>query len=74
MSKGIKIKWVVLIIVIMIALTISILAFPTSVQAKRTNFNRFYKHVECEKCETKSADPYSKLCAYGRCVMVCYKK
>lgn len=23
---------------------------------------------------TKSADPYSKLCAYGRCVMVCYKK
>ena len=23
---------------------------------------------------TKSADPYSTLCAYGRCVMVCYKK
>ncbi len=38
MTRGIKSKWVVLIAVIMLALIISIIAFPTVVQAAKSNF------------------------------------
>lgn len=64
MTRGIKSKWVVLIAVIMLALIISIIAFPTVVQAAKSNFKQFYKSVNC----------YGELCAYGKCIMVCYKK
>lgn len=63
MSKGIKIKWIVLIAIIMIALIVSVLAFPTTVQASKSNFKNYYKYVECKKCETKNDENYKD--SYG---------
>ena len=63
MSKGIKIKWIVLIAIIMIALVVSVLAFPTAVQASKSNFKNYYKYVECKKCETKYDENYKD--SYG---------
>ena len=63
MRRGIKIKWGVLIAVIILAVVISIIAFPTVVQAEKSNFKQFYKYVECKKCETKYDENYKD--SYG---------
>lgn len=63
MTRGIKIKWVGLIVVIILAVIISIIAFPTAVQAAKSNFKKFYKYVECKQCETKYDENYKD--SYG---------
>lgn len=75
MDKAFRGKWVVIAIFILIGLIVSILLFPIEVQAKKINYKKYYKYVECNDCEsgydTNYTDDYGNARQYG--VKMCEK-
>lgn len=75
MNKVFKVKWFFVVVFILLTLIVSILVFPTTVQAKKINYKNYYKFVECKECESgydsNYIDDYGNPRQYG--VKMCEK-